>query len=123
MTMMKAMKKEVKKRFVDLYFHFKREDVQLAACFSQYFLTIFLYDTPTSIGLRIFDVFLFEGERVLFELLYRMLALKKERLMEMQSQELFGYLRKRIVKECFEEFNLTTLFSSRRVEEFEMGGV
>lgn len=121
--MMRIIKKEVKKRYIDLYFHFKREDVKLIACFSQYFLTIFLYDTPTSIGLRIFDIFLFEGERVLFDLIYRMLALKKEKLLNLQSQELFGYLRKRIVRECFEEFNLSTLFSSRRVEDIEMGNV
>ncbi|OMJ67037.1 hypothetical protein SteCoe_35903 [Stentor coeruleus] len=122
-TMMKIMKKEVKKRFPDLHQHFEEQDLQLLACFSQYFITVFLYDTPTNIGIRIFDVFLLEGERVLFDLLYRMLAFKKVEILELKSQDLYMYLRKKLVKECFEEFSLGTLFSTRRQEEREMNEI
>lgn len=118
--MMLAMKVEVKKRFLDLHKHFKNQDIQLLACFSQYFIGIFLYDTPTNIGVRIFDVFLLEGERMLFELLYKMLEIKRRKILDLSSQELYVYLRKKIVKECFEEFSLATLFSLGRQEDLEM---
>jgi hypothetical protein len=95
---MDSFNHQVKRRFFELFAHFNAQDVELTSCFSQYFLTIFLYDTSTQIGLRIFDLFLFEGEKVLFDLLFKILALKKEKLLELQSQDLFYYLRKRIVK-------------------------
>jgi hypothetical protein len=117
---MYVMKNEVKKRFPEVSRHFKGQDVQLIACFSQYFITIFLYDTPISIGLRIFDVFLLEGEKVLFELIYKMIGLKKNKILELTSQDLFVYLRKRMIKECFEEYNLSTLFSAHRQEDLEL---
>ena len=115
-----AMKKEVKKRFLDLHQHFKEEEVELLVCFTHYFITIFLYDTPTNIGIRIFDMFLLEGEKILFDLLYKMLALKRSKILELTSQDLNQYLRKRLVKECFEEYSLTTLFSPGVQEDLEM---
>ena len=119
-TIMIAMKKEVKKRFLDLHQHFKEEEVELLVCFTHYFITIFLYDTPTNIGIRIFDMFLLEGEKILFDLLYKMLALKRSKILELTSQDLNQYLRKRLVKECFEEYSLTTLFSPGVQEDLEM---
>ena len=50
-----------------------------------------------------------------------MLAIKKKKILELSSQQsLFEYLRKRLVRECFEEYSLATLFSSGRQEDLEM---
>ena len=117
---MLAMRDYLEKRLPEISQHLENEEIELIACFSQYFITLFLYDTPTNIGLRIFDVFLLEGERVLFELLYKMLDLKKEKILLLTQQDLLFYLRKKLVKECFEEFSLSTLFSSRKLEDFEL---
>ena len=119
-TIIFVMEKYIKKHYPDLHRHFKEQDIQLLACFTQYFITLFLYDTPIHIGIKIFDLFLLEGERVLFKLLYRMLGIKMNIILNLESQELYIYLRKRLVKECFEEFNLSTLLTSERQEEHEM---
>jgi Rab-GTPase-TBC domain len=117
---MAAVKKEVKKRFPDIHKHFEEQDIQLLACFSQYFISLFLYDIPSNVGTRILDIFLLEGEKVLFNLLYKMISLKRSKILLLNSQDLLYYLRKKLVKECFEEYNLSTLFSSGRGEEHEM---
>ena len=113
---MYAMTKDVKKRYPDLHKHFKQQEVILMAVFSQYFIALFLYDIPTNIGIRIFDVFLLEGERVLFNLLYKMLGLKRNKILELEAQDLFMYLRKRLIKECFEEYPISSLLASSNQE-------
>ena len=118
--MILAMEKEVKKRFLDLHRHFKEQDIQLLACFSHYFITIFLYDTSYNIGIRIFDIFLLEGEKIIFDLLYKMLSLKRAKILELLSHDLYTFLRKKLVKECFEEYSLNTLLTPGSQEELEM---
>lgn len=118
---MSSIENQVKLRFPELFYHLEENEVEFLACFSHYFLTFFLYDTPLEIGLRIFDLFLLEGERVLAELIIKTLALKEEKILALASQDLFFFLRKMIVKECFEEYSFNTLFSCKKVEKIGMG--
>ncbi|CAG9333150.1 unnamed protein product [Blepharisma stoltei] len=113
--------KTIKSRFPDLSKHIDENDLTLVSCFAQYMITIFLYDTPFDISVRIFDLFLLEGEKLMHRLLSKMLELKREKILELQGVELYQFLRGRMVKECFEEYHLSTLFSAfRNDQEFEL---
>ena len=118
---MSSIENQVKLRFPELFCHLEENEVEFLACFSHYLLTFFLYDTPLEIGLRIFDLFLLEGERVLAELIIKTLALKEEKILALVSQDLLYFLRKKIVKECFEEFSFNTLFSCKKIEKIDIG--
>mmetsp|Transcript_15004 Transcript_15004/g.15021 ORF Transcript_15004/g.15021 Transcript_15004/m.15021 type:complete len:135 (+) Transcript_15004:526-930(+) len=113
--------KTIKSRFPDLSKHIDQNDLTLVSCFAQYMITIFLYDTPFDISVRIFDLFLLEGEKLMHRLLSKMLELKREKILELQGVELYQFLRGRMVKECFEEYHLSTLFSAfKNDQEFEL---
>ena len=43
-----------------------------------------------------------------------------KKILLLGQQDLLFYLRKKLVKECFEEFNLSTLFSPKQLEDFEI---
>jgi len=120
LTMINKLTKQVKLRHPDLWEHLAKHDLSFLSCFTQYLITVFLYDIPKDISVRVFDLFLLEGERVLYDLLLKMLYVKKARIMQLEGQELYLYLRSRMVKEVFEESHLRTLMSFSDTEEFEM---
>jgi hypothetical protein len=49
--------------------------------FSQYYITILLYNTPREFSQIILDFFLLEGENVLHSLVIRMLKLNEDRIL------------------------------------------
>lgn len=114
----------VRLRFPDLSDHLDHNDLTLVSCFAQYMVTIFMYDTPFSISVRIFDLFLLEGEKLMHRLLSKMLELKREKILQLNSLELYQFLRGRMVKECFEEHHLSTLFSAfKNDQELELNEI
>jgi hypothetical protein len=46
--------------------------------FSQYYITIMLYNTPKEFGKIILDMFLLDGEKVLHSLIIRMLKMNED---------------------------------------------
>ena len=49
------------------------------------FTTIFIYDVPMDVAVRIIDVFLYDGEHILFKILLNMLQLKEKRILEFHT--------------------------------------
>ena len=50
--------------------------------------------------MRIFELFLLDGEKVLVEVLAGMIMHKQRRVLEFEDLELMNYLRKDMVQEC-----------------------
>lgn len=115
--MINNTQKTLKARFPDVLDHIEENDFTLVSCFSQYMVTVFHYDTPFNISVRIFDLFLLEGEKLMDRLLSKMLELKRPKILSLTGLELYQYLRGRMVKECFEENHLSTLFTAFRNEQ------
>lgn len=51
--------------------------------FSQYYITILLYNTPREFSKIILDLFLLEGENVLHSLIIRMLKLNEDKILSL----------------------------------------
>jgi len=75
--------------------------VSLVPIFSPLLQTIFVYQTPESIALHIFDVFLFDGDQVIFTLLINMIKMQEEKILQLESKDLLDYMKKEMTKECF----------------------
>jgi hypothetical protein len=52
--------------------------------------------------MRIFEHFILDGEQALLRVLYKMLDLKKDRILKMEEIELIMYLRTDIINECIQ---------------------
>lgn len=53
--------------------------------FTQYYITILLYNTPRDFSKIILDLFLLDGENVIHSLLIRMMILRKERILSISD--------------------------------------
>lgn len=122
LTMLESLSRQIKHKIPDVHRHFVAEGVEVMVCFAQYFITLFMYDTPLAMSVRIMGLFLLEGEHVLFNLVLKMIVLKRDKILSFTEQDLYAYLRSSLVKDCFEEFNLATLLApvSQMTEEAEM---
>lgn len=110
-SMLESLGRQIKKRHPEVHRHFAVEGVEMMVCFSQYFITLFMYDTPFDMAFRIMDLFLLEGEHVLFNLLLKMIMLKKEKILSISGQDIYSYLRSRLVRDCYDEYNVATLLT------------
>jgi hypothetical protein len=111
LTMLQSLGRQLKSRLPEVHRHFVEEEVEMMVCFSQYFITIFMYDTPLHMSVRIMDLFLLEGEHVLFNLVLKMVLLKKDAILALSSQDLYAYLRSQLVRECYDEYDIATLLA------------
>ena len=64
--------------WTDVYDHIMAEiGISLVPVFSSIIQTIFIYDSPDEIATHIFDVFLLDGETIIFTLLLKMIEIKE----------------------------------------------
>jgi len=115
-SLLKSLETQVKKRLPRVFRHLQEQEVQVAMPFTPFLMTIFSCSTPHAMAIRVMDMFLVEGEHVLFILLLRMLALKEGHVLELQGevrprQRLYAYLRQKLVWECFDEFSMQLLLT------------
>lgn len=61
--------------------HIKNSDLDLNMCFSQYYLTLIIYNTPRGLAKRILDLFLLQGERVIHSVILRMMKICEDRIL------------------------------------------
>jgi len=59
--------------------------------------------------MRIFESFILDGEQALLRVLYRMIEMKQEKILQMEEIELIMYLRTNIIDECIEEAGIESL--------------
>jgi hypothetical protein len=68
------------------------------------------------------DMFLFEGEQILFTVILKMLQMKRDKILHLKGQDLYLYIRQRMIRECFQDYHIQTLLSplSQAASEREM---
>lgn len=93
-----------------VYEHFQKEGIELTL-FSWCYITLFICRGPLDFSERVMDMFLYEGEQIIHSILLKMLSLKKNKILRMKFEELFGFLNDGLVKECCQEYHFTTLLS------------
>lgn len=72
-----------------IYQHIMTEiEISLVPVFSSIIQTIFIYDSPEPVATHIFDVFLLDGETVIFTLLLKMIEYKEEKILELEDHDL-----------------------------------
>lgn len=69
----------------------------------KWFFQCFLDRTPFRLNLRIWDIYIFEGERVLTAMSYTILKLHRKHLMKLSMEELVEFLQETLAKDFFFE--------------------
>lgn len=124
---LKMIEEMIETGFPDFYAHLLEEvDVDLAPYFTNVIMTMFitnLQDRYPEIAAHIFDVFLVDGEGVIFMLLLRFFGLKEEKLMDLWDNDLMAYMREEMPMECLQEYSMQELLDLDAIIENEDNGV
>ncbi|NXJ09774.1 US6NL protein, partial [Odontophorus gujanensis] len=70
---------------------------------TKWFFQCFLDRTPFTLSLRIWDIYILEGERVLTAMSYTVLKIHRKHLMKLQMEELVEFLQETLAKDFFYE--------------------
>ena len=84
-SMLDALSNEILGQLPDLAAHMLHEDVGLATAFTQSLLTICTCGLPFELAVRVMDLFIIEGEKVLIGLIISTLRLKRTKLLQMTA--------------------------------------
>ncbi|XP_053575937.1 uncharacterized protein LOC128665768 [Bombina bombina] len=86
------------KVFPKLKKHMDKEDMSTGIYTTKWFLQCFLDRTPFTLTLRLWDIYILEGERVLPAMAYTILKLHKKRLLKMSMEDLRDFLQEKIAR-------------------------
>ncbi|XP_068115599.1 uncharacterized protein [Hyperolius riggenbachi] len=86
------------KLFPKLKKHMDKEDMSTGIYTTKWFLQCFLDRTPFTLTLRLWDIYILEGERVLPAMAYTILKLHKKRLLKMSMEDLREFLQEKIAR-------------------------
>ncbi|XP_061494322.1 USP6 N-terminal-like protein isoform X2 [Rhineura floridana] len=106
--------KLMKKFLSKLKQHFDSQEVSTSFYTMKWFFQCFLDRTPFRLTLRIWDIYILEGERVLTAMSYTILKLHRKHLMKLQMEELVQFLQETLAKDFFfeDDFVIDQLQSS-----------
>ncbi|KAK7912695.1 hypothetical protein WMY93_012906 [Mugilogobius chulae] len=76
--------------------HMDREQMSTGIYSTKWFMQCFIERTPFSLTLRLWDIFILEGEKLLTAMSYTILKVHRKRLMRMSLEELRDFLQERI---------------------------
>ncbi|XP_043334699.1 USP6 N-terminal-like protein isoform X1 [Cervus canadensis] len=83
--------------------HLDSQEVYTSFYTMKWFFQCFLDRTPFTLNLRIWDIYIFEGERVLTAMSYTILKLHRKHLMRLSMEELVEFLQETLAKDFFFE--------------------
>ncbi|NWX01208.1 US6NL protein, partial [Caloenas nicobarica] len=85
--------------------HFLQDSQDMTTSFytTKWFFQCFLDRTPFTLSLRIWDIYILEGERILTAMSYTILKLHRKHLMKLQMEELVEFLQESLAKDFFYE--------------------
>ncbi|XP_037303738.2 USP6 N-terminal-like protein isoform X3 [Pungitius pungitius] len=81
--------------------HLDREQMSAGIYCTKWFLQCFIDRTPFTLTLRLWDIFILEGERLLTAMSYTILKMHKKRLLKMSLEDLREFLQERIAHTLF----------------------
>ncbi|XP_051007313.1 USP6 N-terminal-like protein isoform X1 [Acomys russatus] len=83
--------------------HLDSQEIYTSFYTMKWFFQCFLDRTPFTLNLRIWDIYIFEGERILTAMSYTILKLHKKHLMRLSMEELVEFLQETLAKDFFFE--------------------
>ncbi|NXK11747.1 US6NL protein, partial [Herpetotheres cachinnans] len=85
--------------------HFLQDSQDMSTSFytTKWFFQCFLDRTPFTLSLRIWDIYILEGERILTAMSYTILKLHRKHLMKLQMEKLVEFLQESLAKDFFYE--------------------
>ncbi|NXA23837.1 US6NL protein, partial [Ibidorhyncha struthersii] len=89
--------------FTFLCFLQDSQDMSTSFYTTKWFFQCFLDRTPFTLSLRIWDIYILEGERILTAMSYTILKLHRKHLMKLQMEELVEFLQESLAKDFFYE--------------------
>ncbi|XP_048156699.1 USP6 N-terminal-like protein isoform X1 [Corvus hawaiiensis] len=95
--------KILKKFLSKLKQHLDSQDMPTSFYTTKWFFQCFLDRTPFTLSLRIWDIYILEGERILTAMSYTILKLHRKHLMKLQMEELVEFLQESLAKDFFYE--------------------
>ncbi|XP_063179705.1 USP6 N-terminal-like protein isoform X4 [Chroicocephalus ridibundus] len=95
--------KILKKFLSKLKQHLDSQDMSTSFYTTKWFFQCFLDRTPFTLSLRIWDIYILEGERILTAMSYTILKLHRKHLMKLQMEELVEFLQESLAKDFFYE--------------------
>ncbi|XP_030425222.1 USP6 N-terminal-like protein isoform X2 [Gopherus evgoodei] len=95
--------KILKKFLSKLKQHFDSQEISTSFYTMKWFFQCFLDRTPFTLTLRIWDIYILEGERVLTAMSYTILKLHRKHLLKLQMEELVEFLQETLAKDFFLE--------------------
>ncbi|XP_042648682.1 USP6 N-terminal-like protein isoform X2 [Tyto alba] len=95
--------KILKKFLSKLKQHLDSQDISTSFYTTKWFFQCFLDRTPFTLSLRIWDIYILEGERILTAMSYTILKLHRKHLMKLQMEELVEFLQESLAKDFFYE--------------------
>ncbi|XP_068024644.1 USP6 N-terminal-like protein isoform X2 [Melanerpes formicivorus] len=95
--------KILKKFLSKLKQHLDSQDMSTSFYTTKWFFQCFLDRTPFTLSLRIWDIYILEGERILTAMSYTILKLHRKHLMKLQMEELVKFLQESLAKDFFYE--------------------
>ncbi|XP_077196840.1 USP6 N-terminal-like protein [Paroedura picta] len=106
--------KIMKKCLSKLKQHFESQEVTTSFYTMKWFFQCFLDRTPFRLTLRIWDIYILEGERVLTAMSYTILKMHRKHLMKLEMEELVEFLQETLAKDFFfeDDFVIEQLQSS-----------
>ncbi|EAR89881.3 rab-GTPase-TBC domain protein (macronuclear) [Tetrahymena thermophila SB210] len=103
--MIKTLDQKMKEYVPQIFQHIADVGLDSYSCFSQYFFTILLYNAPKTVQKRILDLFLFEGEQILYSVIIKMLTLCSDIILSIYDmQKMMEFFKKGILDECHKIF-------------------
>jgi hypothetical protein len=81
----------------------------MCASFSSQFITLFIYDNDFNAAIKVFELFLLDGEQVLVDLLAGMIQHKKKTVLSLEDLELMTYLRRDMIKDCLTTMSINDI--------------
>lgn len=113
LRMMDILKQKIKKALPDLYTHFiKTNDMEIMQFFfTHFFLTLFCYNTPIGLSLRVIDLFWVYEEKIIFDAIIALLSLQKEKMILMKNEELLSYIKSDLVFDTVKEYGVDKIIN------------
>ncbi|KAL0962827.1 hypothetical protein UPYG_G00345990 [Umbra pygmaea] len=93
----------IKKTMPKLKSHLDSQEVFSSLYTMKWFFQCFLDRTPFTLTLRIWDIYILEGERILTAMSYTVLKLHKKHLLKLSMEELVEFLQVTLAKDFFFE--------------------
>ncbi|GAA49563.1 USP6 N-terminal-like protein [Clonorchis sinensis] len=89
----------VKRLLPSISKHFAEQDLSTSTYALKWFMQCFLDRLPVSLVLRLWDIFLLEGEKILIAMAYNILKMHKKRLLRMDQAQLTCFFQDELVKD------------------------